>query len=49
MGKLARLGLPDTFLIFLNSFLLSRERFMTVEGAKSEAMLLCDMVFKEIS
>ena len=46
IGKLSRLGLPDTFLDFLNSFLLTREGVVTVEGAKSEAMILSDMVFQ---
>jgi len=47
MRKLSRLGLPDSFLDFLNSFLLSREGFVTVEGAKSIAMELSNMVFQD--
>ena len=46
IGKLSRLGLPDTFLDFLNSFLLNREGRVTVEGAVSDAMHLVDMVFQ---
>ena len=46
MGKLAQLGLPATFLDFLNSFLLPREGRVRVEGALSDVMLLCDMVFQ---
>ena len=45
-GKLAQLGLPDTFLDFLNNYLLPREGFVTVENAISEVMWLCDMVFQ---
>ena len=46
MGKLAQLGLPATFLDFLNSFLLPREGRVRVEDALSDVMLLCDMVFQ---
>jgi len=46
LGKLAQLGLPDTFLDFLNNYLLPREGFVTVENAISEVMWLCDMVFQ---
>ena len=46
LGKFAQLGLPDTFLDFLNSYLLPREGYVTVENAVSEAMCLCDMVFQ---
>ena len=31
LSRLAQLGLPDTFLDFLNSFLLPREGYVTVE------------------
>ena len=44
IGKLSQIGWPDTFLDFLNSYLLPREGIVTVENAKSEAMALCDMV-----
>ena len=46
LGKLAQIGLPDTFLDFLHSYLLPREGFVTVENALSDAMCLCDMVFQ---
>jgi hypothetical protein len=46
IGKLSQIGLPSTFLDFLNSYLLSREGFVRVEGALSEAMLLINMVFQ---
>ena len=46
LGKLSQIGLPDTFIDFLNSYLLPREGIVAVEGALSEAMLLCDMVFQ---
>jgi len=46
IGKLSQIGLPSTFLDFLNSYLLSREGFVRVEGAMSEAMLLINMVFQ---
>ena len=46
MGKLANVGLPDSFLDFLNSFLMSRERVVSVEGAKSIVMELSNMVFQ---
>ena len=38
--------MPDTFIDFLNSYLLPSEGIVAVEGALSEAMLLCDMVFQ---
>ena len=44
--KLSQIGLPSNFLDFLNSYLLSREGFVRVEGAMSEAMLLSNMVFQ---
>ena len=46
MGKLSQLGLPDTFLDFINSYLLRREGKIRVEGALSDAMYLTDMVFQ---
>ena len=46
IGKLAQLGLPNSFLDFLNDYLMPREGYVTVENAISEAMLLCDMVFQ---
>ena len=46
IGKLAQLGLPDTFLDFLNAYLMPREGYVTVENAVSEAMCLSDMVFQ---
>ena len=44
--KLVQLGLPSYFLDFLNSFLLPRQGYVTVENAVSQAMILCDMVFQ---
>ena len=46
IGKLAELGLPSSFLDFLNSYLLQREGYVSVENASSSAMVLCDMVFQ---
>ena len=46
LGKLAQLGLPSTFLDFVNSYLLPREGRVRVEGALSDVMLLVDMVFQ---
>ena len=46
IGKLSQIGLPCTFLDFLNSYLLTREGFVRVEGAVSEVMLLSNMVFQ---
>ena len=46
IGKLSQLGLPSTWLDFLNAYLSEREGFVTVEGAISEAMLLSNMVFQ---
>jgi len=46
IGKLAQLGLPNSFLDFLDDYLMPREGYVTVENAISEAMLLCDMVFQ---
>jgi len=46
IGKLSQIGLPSTFLDFLNSYLMTREGLVRVEGALSEAMLLCNMVFQ---
>ena len=46
MGKLAQIGLPEKFLDFLNAYLMTREGFVRVEGALSEAMLLTNMVFQ---
>jgi hypothetical protein len=46
IGKLSQVGLPDTFLDFLNSYLSQREGFVRVEGALSEAMVLANMVFQ---
>ena len=45
-GKLSTLGLPSTFLDFLNSYLQAREGRVTVEGAMSRSVVLCDMVFQ---
>ena len=46
IGKLSQIGLPSTFLDFLNSYLMTREGLVRVEGALSEAMLLSNMVFQ---
>ena len=46
IGKLSQLGLPGTFLDFLNDYLLTREGYVRVEGALSEAMALANMVFQ---
>ena len=46
IGKLSQIGLPSTFLDFLNSYLRTREGHVRVEGALSETMYLCDMVFQ---
>ena len=46
IGKLSQLGLPSTFLDFLNSYLLPREGRVRVEGALSEVMILLDMIFQ---
>ena len=46
IAKLSQLGLPESFLDFLNSYLLTRQGLVRVEGAVSEAMLLTDMVFQ---
>ena len=46
IGKLSQLGLPSTFLDFLNPYLLTREGLVRVEGSLSEAMLLTSMVFQ---
>ena len=46
IGKLSQIDLTSTFLDFLNSYLLSREGKMAVEGTFSEAMFLCSMVFQ---
>ena len=46
IGELAQLGLPNSFLDFLNDYLMPRERLVTVENIISEAMLLCDMWFQ---
>ena len=46
IGKLGRIGLPDSFLDFLNNYLLNREGYVRVENAFSEAMELSNMVFQ---
>ena len=46
IGKLSQIGLPSTFLDFLNSYLVTREGLVRVEGAVSEVMLLSNMVFQ---
>jgi hypothetical protein len=46
IGKLSQMGLPSSFLDFLNSYLLPREGRVRVEGCISDIMLLCDMVFQ---
>ena len=46
MGKLSQTGLPDSFLQFLDSYLLPREGKVSVEDAVSEAFTLADMVFQ---
>ena len=46
LAKLEQLGVAPAFLDFLNSYLLSRQGFVTVEGALSECMLLTDMVYQ---
>ena len=46
LGMLRQIELSDIFIDILNSYLLPREGIVAVEGALSEAMLLCDMVFQ---
>ena len=46
LAKLAQLGVAEAFLDFLNSYLLSREGYVAVEGVLSECMLLTDMVYQ---
>ena len=46
IGKLSQIGLSESFLDVLNSYLLIRQGSVRVEGAVSEAMLLTDMVFQ---
>ena len=46
LWKLAGLGVAPAFLDFLNSYLLPREGRVAVEGAMSESMTLCDMVYQ---
>ena len=46
IGKLSQLGLPGTFLDFLNDYLLTREGSVREEGADSKAMALANMVFQ---
>ena len=46
LAKLEQLGVAPAFLDFLNSYLESRQGFVTVEGALSECMLLTDMVYQ---
>ena len=46
IGKLSQLGLPSSFLDFLNSYLLTRQGVVRVEGALSESMELSNMVFQ---
>ena len=47
ISKLSQIGLPSTFLDFLNSYLLTRGGFVRVDGAVSEVMLLSNMVFQD--
>ena len=42
MGNLAQMGLPSSFLDFLNSYFLPREGRVRVEGCLSDVTLLCD-------
>ena len=46
LAKLEQLGVPASFLDFLNSYLSFREGYVAVEGALSECMTLIDMVFQ---
>ena len=46
LGKLQQLGVPGSFLDFLNAYLNPREGIVTVEGAYSDAFCLSDMVFQ---
>ena len=46
MGKLVSLGVPDTYLDFLNAYLDSRVGYVTIEGAFSDAFALTDQVFQ---
>ena len=46
IGKLSQLGLPSSFLDFLNNYLLPRDGVVRVEGALSDVIILCDMVFQ---
>ncbi len=46
LAKLYSVGVSELFLDFLNSYLEPRIGYVTVEGAMSEAMQLCNMVFQ---
>ena len=46
LAKLAQLGVAESFLDFLNSYLLSREGYVAVEGVLSECMMLTDIVYQ---
>ena len=46
LAKLAQLGVAEAFLDFLNSYLLSRQGYVAVEGVLSECMMLTDMVYQ---
>ena len=48
LAKLAQLGVAEAFLGFLNSYLLSRQGYVAVEGVLSECMMLTDMVYQGI-
>ena len=48
LNKLDQLGVPSSFLDFLNSYLESREGYVTVEGAFSECMFMANMVYQGI-
>ena len=48
LAKLAQLGVAEAFLDFLNSYLLSRQGYVAVEGVLSECMMLTDMVYQSI-
>ena len=45
IGRLSQLGVPSSYLDFLNSFLLYREGRVCVEEALAEAMHLTNIVF----
>ena len=46
LAKLCQIGVPDSFIDFLNSYLLPREGYVAVEGCFSDIIVLMDMVFQ---